>query len=857
MFSRPFSHFLIILLLTSISLPAHSAEDNDEDKVPTLEQVTVVGQAEDQLSGSNTLDRKQLDILPAKNSSISEAISVLPGVQLPEQSRSSLTAGEIVPPKVAISGGKTYQNNIRVDGVSNNNIMDPEADDPTSITFVPAHPESLFINTRLVEDITLYRYNVPASLGSFTGGVVDIKTRQPSPDFFGELTYRTTNDKWTDFHIDRETKEEFDNSTGSKFQPEFSRHDGGFLLNVPLNHKLRLLTSYQINYSEIPLTHLLENKKQERKNENYLVKLAYDIDSTTTVTANLIYAPYEGKYFYTNSYQSDFTIDGGGLIAGVILEKTFRAGDLTLQGSWKQSINERKAPTDLRPWQAELSDGSDSSKPWGLLVGTTSGFTPASFEGSIGSLETRQESILINTDFASQTISTGDIDHNINVGIDYENAHGEFDRDQSTSQYYLAKLDTSGTFDCASGVTYCVDGEQYFDKRLYFAADHASATINLAEAYVEDSIRWKRLQVRAGVRVSYDDFMENTNVAPRLATSFDLFGNGRTVLIGGANRYYGRTLLAYKLREGSQPSQAQDLKLDSDTGEYSWVDKYFAFPPLDFYNDYRGRPYVYSELDTPYSDELALGINQELWGGRLQLTWVQRRGDDEFAREVVELPAVLHDYKNDEYYDFLKKTYRLTNNGSSEHDEYTLEWDRTWDKHYVAANITYQETSTSNENYNDEFYDEDLLDVVWYDGDYMSRDELPREDFNQPWIANIIYSVQLPYNVTFTNVTRYRSGYDGLALLDGDKLAEVEKEAEDRGINLGPAYKKDKKPENWVFDWRIDWSLPIQTTKTLQLTVEANNVFNQKVETGDPDGQLSYSTYELGRQFWLGMTYKF
>ena len=212
MFSRPFSCFLFILLLTTISVPAHSAEDNDADEVPTLEQVTVVGHVEAPLTGSNKLNRDLLDALPAKNGSINEAISILPGVQMPEQGRASTQGGEILPPNLSISGSKTYENNLIVDGINNNSLLSQLNNDPTSFQFVPGHPQAMSLDTSLLEEIKVYRYNIPVSYGNFTGGVVDSTTRHPDPVFWGEINYRSTRDEWTDFHIDRELREDFENS---------------------------------------------------------------------------------------------------------------------------------------------------------------------------------------------------------------------------------------------------------------------------------------------------------------------------------------------------------------------------------------------------------------------------------------------------------------------------------------------------------------------------------------------------------------------------------------------------------------------------------------------------------------------
>jgi outer membrane receptor protein involved in Fe transport len=60
------------------------------------------------------------------------------------------------------------------------------------------------------------------------------------------------------------------------------------------------------------------------------------------------------------------------------------------------------------------------------------------------------------------------------------------------------------------------------------------------------------------------------------------------------------------------------------------------------------------------------------------------------------------------------------------------------------------------------------------------------------------------------------------------------------------------RPDYWLFDWRLDWQQRIYRSQDMVISLEVNNVFNRTPEIGNFDG-----TYELGRQFWLGMTYNF
>ena len=838
---------------------AESVNSKNED-ITTLAPVTVFGQPEDPLTGVSTLSHETLDLLPQRNGSINEAISILPGIQLTEEARSSLTGGEILPPLLSISGGKAYQNNFLVDGISNNSLLSPLSNSPINIINVPDHPERLFLNTQLVDQVDVYRYNIPASFGHFSGGVIDVQTIDPAPTFFGELNYRTTRANWTEFFVDSAIEEEFENSSSHTKQPDFEKHFGGILLNTPLTDKLSLLTSYQLSYSRIPLLSLGEEKIQTRQNQNILAKLAYTPDIDSQLTASVHYAPYEADYFKADAKNGNFSIIGGALQFSSAYERSFDLGDLKLFGAWQQSKNERDAEASaLIPWLAEI-DGNPatpaiepvpSSKPWGLDVGTTSLSQPASFEGSIGSLENEQQGFQLKSDFVSQPLATGKGRHTIGFGIDFEQVRGSMERDEPYHVYFLEteKVDTDGDPDtpdekvpvndnfpdliCPDGAADCISGEQLFLKRQTYDIDAASATINLFDIYLEDRFKWQRVEVRPGLRVSYDDFMENTNLAPRLALSLDLFGDNSSVLIGGLNRYYGKTLLGYKLREASKPWYFEVREVvDDGFGNLTpgtWV------LGIEQTTDYR-----YSKLDTPYTDEIALGLDQDLWGGRLKLAWVQRKGRDEFSQEKTARQP-------DGY-----KYYQLTNNGESHHEEYSLEWERSWRKHALMLNVVYQESETTNESYSEIYDDADTNEIVWFEGRLIHRDNLPRDDFNQPWIVNLTYSARLPWNLIFTNITTYRSGFEGLVL-----LTAAEKIAND--VPTTYAYKTEDLPESWLFNWFLRWEKMLANNHVLTLTLEIDNVFNQRIESGDPISTTasSVSSYELGRQFWVGVEYAF
>lgn len=803
---------LLIVSLCCSALPIFTAATRAEaaGEPVALAPVTVVGEVRDPLTGQSTLSAGDIQRLPQGDGSLNELLTVMPSVQASDMASTSLQGGEIDPPNVSITGGKVYDNNFMLDGVGVNNLLDPMVGSSTNNgLFLPSQPQTLVVDPLLLQQITVYENNVSAEYSSFSGGVIAAETVSPRPEFSGKLRYRTTRDEWTSFHLDDEAEEDFKSSNSSSMQPKFDKHDAGLMLNIPIAEQMGLVASYSILDSRIRLTHLGEAKDQLRRRENFFLKYEGDLTKRDVLSVTAVYQPERADYFYPDSYSSDYTIERMTSSIQTEYKHFFDIGEFSLGAGSLQSDSERNAPNHLFVWKVS------PSKPWGALVGSTS-----SREGMVGSLEENLQDYQLKTKFTFVPVATGSLEHTFKIGVDYERVRGRRTREADSYNFYSPVM--SATVVCADGAIDCIDGEQYFTRRIVFQAGAAIESIDQYNAYIEDRIRWQRLELRPGLNLGYNDFMENTDYSSRLAGSYDLFGNDVTVLVAGWNRYYGKTLLAYKLREAGRPTLIQ--KLNTTTGQWDTLSY--------------GSGYLYSKLKTPHSDELVLGLDQKLLGGTAKLRYVNRDGEDQFASQK---DAVAREDG--------VKYLSLNNNGSSRYEEYSVEWERSWGRHFVSINGTYEESHTSNESYDDQFDAIDEVTECWYDGETFSCAELPRQDFNRPWVANFTYSVKLPYAFTFTNYTKYRSGYVGL-----DALNSAERAALGVPEEVARAYQEEKQPESWIFDWRLDWRKDLYRNQGIQLSLEINNVFNQKVPAG---AEETIQTYELGRQIWAGMEYYF
>ncbi|MDW7646029.1 MAG: TonB-dependent receptor plug domain-containing protein [Desulfuromonadales bacterium] len=783
-----------------------------DDAIPELSRVTVIGVAVAPVeAGTTTLDSDLLENLPSGDGTLTEQLRILPGIQYSEEANSSLTGGEIAPPKISISGGRPYDNNFQLDGLGNNSLLDPEFSLPNNITNVPGHPQELFLSPRLLESVTVHRSNVSARYGGFTGGVVEADTRNPAKAFGGDLYYRTTRSAWTEFHLDPADAEDFTQSTSEDMQPRFAKHEGGFSLDLPISSRMGLLVAYQQTHASINLTHLTESEKQYRKNENFFLKYALELSPETTLSLSATHAPYEAEYFLKDTRDSNYTIKGGGTGFSGTLERIFAFGGLEINAGYRSSRNSRRAPLNWFNWYV-----TEPTKNWGSLVESK-----FSKEGGNGDIETVLDTWESNTHLTFEPVRLLGMEHHGALGLGITHSSGEYERPDTTTRYTFARIDDQVI--CLDGQIDCVSGEQFMISKNIYEQDRAKASLNQYFFYAEDEMVLGRLAFRPGAHLSHNDYLENWDLGHRLRLKVDLFGKGQTILFGGLNRYYGQTFLTHKLAAAKRPSTAwtRSTTLDADFHPQEWVFKEPSVIPAT----------RVSHLATPYVDEWTAGIDQALFGGRLLLEYLERKG-----RDLLAITNNSKDENNNVYSEW-------NNHGRSFHQEASLAWERWWGKDYLNFNVTWQDSVSSNESYADRFEADDAYEKVLYNGDVLFVWELPRADFNREWVGNLTLVKTLPAGFTFTNVTKYRSGYVGRQKLTLPETVLPEVVA---------VYEDVNRPSSTIFDWKISWQTAVSEQQTLVFNLEAYNVFDKKAYVADAGDE-----YELGRQIWAGIEYLF
>ncbi|MCU1801955.1 TonB-dependent receptor plug domain-containing protein [Pectobacterium parvum] len=820
-----------------------SASGNGEDTI--LVRSTPTSQS----MGTQIINAEQIKKMPTGNGSIPELLKNNPNVQFSNTASSSNIPGELAPENVSFHGEKFYNNNFMIDGLSNNNNIHPGANkgelgstpDGYSPTDLPAGgTQSFWINSELIESLEVFDSNISAKYGDFTGGVVDAKMMDPKLDkASGKVSYRTTRDSWTKYHIDDVISEEFYSGTNLYYQPKFKKQFYSATFNQPLSDKAGFIFAYNRQQSDIPYYHeyLQLWDDQERISETYLLKGTYLTDNGDIVRMTGMYSPHESKYYKKDVKNGAFTNTGGGYRFNMEWEHNASWGKMTSLAGYQSDEN-------------KIEHESNESITWTYFNRRLNFISQAldwqssannAIIGGSGRTATERTTTTLKQDYELNPLALYGINHQIDFGWEVDFYSTQYRRFSDVYSASVTSGNNAGQYInpgvvCLPGDSMCIDGEQFAGTRTLYPARSVHASYNSYAAYLQDSMSYGRLEVTPGVRVTYDDFLENLNFAPRFAASYDVFGDRSTRLFGGANRYYAGNVLAYKLREGIGTNISQTRTSPS-------------MPWSSSPTRITGGNYTVSDLNTPYSDELSLGLSQRVMSTVWTAKWVSRKGKEQFGQETISTGG---------------QSYRvMNNNGRTEGNTLSLEVEPISPHRFSFAEVNWKLGANIAKNkansiayYGDTDTDESRVIV---DGKLMYKGDMDAMDFNTPWRAFFNVDTYFPaVRLNWGQSVGYTSGYKGYTTLSSATQCPGGSSAcnADPGFTGSAIEYISTEYDDFIsYDWRFSYSQPVYKTQTLDITLDVLNVLDNVVETSKKTASGSAVIYKPGRQFWLGVAY--
>ncbi|MDR1010589.1 MAG: TonB-dependent receptor plug domain-containing protein [Opitutaceae bacterium] len=816
--------------------PAPTATPATSSDTTAKDIISVTVEAKTDQPGKTILPGADINMAPSTTGSITDALRIKPDVQFDLASRNSMMGGDITPPKISIHGARHYENNFMINGIGNNNNINPsgyEAHPGDGATLAPASDsQSLFLNEDLIGSLTIYTSNVPAEYGAFLGGVVDATIRRPSADgLHGRVKYRHTQDAWARQHYNLAGNVDPSRSTSATRQPRFARHDFSASLEGPLTPRLGALIAYSEHRSIIPLYDTSINPSEHdtgRKNQNIMLQFATRGLESFEAAFTILAAPYEAEYFTAIRKNSDFSIKGGGYSFMLDTKNTFSFGE------WKNilSFNKNEASrygsnSDSISWTT-VPDGYAN---WGDGV--------YSMEGTFGDYVQDKREYGIKSVMTLNPFAVGPLKNTIKLGgelagVDYRRwMGGAKSYNWSTSSSIPApdapQLDPSASGEKENGV---ITGEQWLNRRAVYAPSNKKLTFTQVSFFIEDFIEIERVTLRPGLRLSHDDISGNTDLSPRFFANVDVFNNGLLNIHGGYNRYHGAQIISMAL------NNPEGFYVEART---RWDRPWQRITPSDMTYDWFGG------LSPPYADEVTAGIRLDAVHTVVRVDAVRRAHRDQIRTKW--------NFSFDDDYEYENE---YTNAGRTDYRGVTFAIERTLElgragRHALGFAATRSTTKSNSRDLYATFDESDLVafyspDYVIYNDSLVPADSLPANNFNSPWVLVLNDTARLLDGRLRTgNTLRYETGGPGL-IEDGSE--EID------GIEYLKYYDWNYN-DTFLYDLSLEYDVLKTRAGTLTLRLEVLNVFDRKNLSNLTMSSTGRGVYTMGRQFYAGIEYSF
>lgn len=830
------SHFIVATLASVIGAPHAFAQEPEPER---LGVVTVkdesraaaryrFGDAVD--SGTSAIDETAIAADTPGSGDVNQLLKALPTAQfsLDERSATRENLQDIRPEQISISGGRPYENLFLIDGIGVNSQLDTSDTTPFDFNEVAgATPQTIWLDSGLIGAISVRDSNVSARFGGFTGGVVEIETRDPSRAFGMTATYSSTSTDLTSFRLSDGSADRLAGRLPP--EPTYDKQRWGLTLDLPINDRLRLVAGYNHSSSDVVYQRSANYGGglfgQSSTSENYLLKANADLPAGVSLDAQIAYSPYESEASNPNGVNNLIVSNGGGLVGSLRLKGRRGEGEWSLKAGFASSRTDRDSP--------ENNFSRPSAAPSINYCAATN-----CAEGGFGSIRQRQESFTLSGDYETP-LWNGDL----SLGFDLQQVEAQKRRLQTNRAYQTASVATGSlgpNVVCASANDVaCVNGEYALTRYQEYRAYDAQANVTDIGLWAEYRRLTGGFDIRAGLRYGYESFLGNATWSPRLSVAHNLpLGMTATV---GLNRYYGRSFLGYAIRE-----QYPDNYTYQRTGRASGAQQIFS-EDWALSNTSRGTRYSDADLKTPYSDELTVALSGQLFGGEWRARGILREGHDEFTRSSSE--RLVYHPETGGVSTFT--SYTVTNGGETSYQGLSLEYLRGFGRHTLSLNTNLSKTTTNAENYFETSDDDQFeSEQVFYRGQVISLLDILREnqrlDFASPFIVNASLSSSWWSGRLQTTLNgRFRDGFEQVGETGATEVVD--------GVRYDVWDVLEYDPSVTL---NLNASLDIARTglgsATLDLRID--NVF----DTIPNNNSISVSQpYQLGRVMWLGLKVRY
>ncbi|HHE9510943.1 TPA: TonB-dependent receptor plug domain-containing protein [Haemophilus influenzae] len=788
---------LMLLFCSTFVSPFVMGKTIETTNKNILPEIVVYGDNNKSLSSVKTLSSDEISKTPTSNGNITDYLRSNPHIRYENSDQNGFQRGEIKPENISINGADPNQTAYFVDNVNiNNDLAIDSSIFDGAMQVVPgiSHTQAYFFDATMLSKVEVQDSNISASLGGFMGGAVIAKTKQYSGTDSIKLKYRTTNSSWAKMEAGDSVQKILklvrpDDVGVAELQPKYNKQTFNILAEKRLNDNLGMVFGYSRRTSSIEQNRLigfdkdannkaqLDKQNHQRLSDNLLLNFNWTPQEKERIEFGLRYSNYkELKYFKENinNNVSDYHQALGSTLAWV---HSFNSGVWTNTLAYDRFQDKRKSSSNSVETTSVLNEDYDSLY---------------NFEkGGYGNSHLTQDNLHFSTEYVMDPFYLASTEHSISIGGIYQATKYQFYRPQDVhSKVVQVILGANG-----SKPTELSDSTT--------SKGRVKTSYQNIAIYAEDLIKWRKFELRPGIRIERDDYLKNNNIAPRFVARYHPWDNtGFTV---GLNRYYGRSFASLKLANGI-------LKLNNDSTR---------------------QHQNFSSLKSPYADELSLSFDQNMGNFALKLGYIHR---DNKNRIMLKKERAKSFYINGHNFGVDIYTFQLNN---------IEPW--KLGKTYWTTSLGFDWLNTKRADVSNEF---NPNEPVYLDGKLMTRSQMLQQvnSSTEDWIARLGIDMTIPdYNITWSNKVYMKAPIRSYEELDGDN---------GDGISRFRSYHYGRHTQ---WDSSIRWQPTIRGKHSVYMQVDILNVLNKtrknKVTTISTSDE--YGVYTPGREFWLEVGYQF
>ncbi|MWV62765.1 TonB-dependent receptor plug domain-containing protein [Helicobacter saguini] len=668
------------------------------------------------------------------------------------------------------------------------------------------------------------------------------------------------------------------------------------------------------NNSSFILQSSIDNKQtQKRQIYNYFLKGFYDINENVRMELSYIYAPQSNYFFMTGSKDDWYSLDSGGQTIGLktIWDNPLGVLTNTLSYSYLESSSTAHGYSATKYWYPS------ASKNW---AGMFSAFVREGGNIPYNTSQHTINNKIIQ-DFKPYEIwkSTHRFQVGLDLAYQYANYtqqpfemalnNGNLVAIENEAQQKLCTdlnwCDTNPVrYTQANGTIINWQYGQYIRKKSMYSKGNINIDNFIAAFFIEDNIlfdlgKFGSFNFRPGLRVEYDTYMNKVTLGHRISLNYEapwnkseLGKNFQSQLTAGVNRYYGRNIFAYALADGIA---RYETGLRRNGVGVSWDSvlnqNRICQPRLrdanGFYHYHyqtgqriEGEDYdncvtkytsdtKFTQLKVPYVDEYMIGFAQSVYDFNIGAKYICRLGRDEIRRITNTLANIPKDSNYADTY------YIYTNEGKSTTHVITLSVENKEfieffgiKNHFLFA-FDWTQVRRNYTDYTDTLSNPELANQwISYNGELLRYADRPADNFNRPYTIRLntthIFSIWKT-KILWNNFFRFRSSYIAMASTPASYGGVANRPQPDKDSNGN--YVDTFRPFNvkGAFTWDMRFGFEINAYKgnSLYVNVDIYNLLDSKnLAIASASYSLTAGTtatpiYEVGRQFWLTLGYKF